>query len=86
MIDSRSDFDRDNAWAIEVFMVDGDRPGPYVFGGRHWGSDGAPSNVYTGAWTGRAQAVTFRLSVAHMQDLEAFGTGSIVVLETGGID
>jgi hypothetical protein len=85
MIDSRSDFDRDNAWAVEVFMVDGDRPGPYVFGGRHWGSDGAPSNVYTGAWTGRARTVTFRLSVAHMQDLEAFGTGNIVVLEKGGI-
>lgn len=85
MIDSRSELDRDNAWAIEVFLVDGERPGPYVFGGRHWGSDGAPSNVYTGAWTGRAQTVTFRLSVAHMQDLEAFGTGNIVALETGGI-
>jgi hypothetical protein len=84
MIDSRSDFDRDNAWAVEVFMVDGDRPGPYVFGGRHWGSDGAPSNVYTGAWTGRAQRVTFRLSVAHMQDLEAFGTGNIIVLSQEG--
>jgi hypothetical protein len=80
MTDSRSDFDRDNAWAVEVFMVDGDRPGPYVFGGRHWGSDGAPSNVYTGAWTGRARRVTFRLSVAHMQDFEAFGTGNIIVL------
>jgi hypothetical protein len=86
MLDSRSDFDRDNAWAVEVFMVDGDRPGPYVFGGRHWGSDGAPSNVYTGAWTGRARTVTFRLSVAHMQDLEAYGTGNVVVLETGGVE
>jgi predicted Zn-dependent protease len=85
MLDSRSDFDRDNAWAVEVFMVDDARPGPYVFGGRHWGSDGAPSNVYTGAWTGRAQTVTFRLSVAHMQDLEAYGTGNVVVLE-GGVE
>lgn len=80
MIDSRNNLDRDNAWAIEVFMVDGDRPGPYVFGGDHWGSDGAPSNVYTGAWTGRARTVTFRMSVAHMQDLEAFGTGNIILL------
>jgi hypothetical protein len=85
MVDSRIDLDRDNACAVEVFMVDGDRPGPYIFGGRHWGSDGAPSNVYTGAWAGRAQRLTFRLSVAHMQDLEAFGTGNVVVLETGGI-
>jgi hypothetical protein len=84
MIDSRSDFDRDNAWAVEVFMVDDDRPGPYIFGGRHWGSDGAPSNAYTGAWTGRARTVTFRLSVAHMQDLEAFGTGNIIVLGQEG--
>ncbi len=84
MLDSRSDFDRDNAWAVEVFMVDGERPGPYVFGGRHWGSDGAPSNVYTGAWTGRARTITFRLSAAHMQDLEAFGTGNIIVLSREG--
>jgi hypothetical protein len=84
MVDSRADFDRDNAYAVEVFMVDGDRPGPYVWGGDHWGSDGAPSNVYTGAWTGRARRVTFRLSVSHMRDLEAFGVGNVIVLDGGG--
>ena len=52
--------------------------------GSHWGSDGAPSNVYTGAWTGRARTITFRLSAAHMQDLEAFGTGNIIVLSREG--
>ena len=34
MVDSRADFDRDNYCAVEVFMVDGDRPGPYLSGRR----------------------------------------------------
>jgi Matrixin/Putative peptidoglycan binding domain len=85
MVDSRADFDRDNYHAVEVFMVDGDRPGPYLWGGDHLGSDGAPSNCYTGAWVGNARRITFRMSVGHMQDIEAFGTGNIIVLSGGSI-
>lgn len=80
MVDSRADLDRDNYYAVEVFMIDGDRPGPYLFGGDHLGSDGAPSNCYSGAFLGRGRRVTFRISVGHMQDVEAFGTGNIIVL------
>jgi hypothetical protein len=86
MTDSRVDFDRDNYHAVEVFMVDGDRPGPYLWGGDHLGSDGSPSNCYTGAWVGRARRITFRLSVGHMQDIEAFGAGIVVVLSGGGTE
>ncbi len=83
MVDSRADLDRDNYYAVEVFTVDDDRPGPYLFGGRHFGSDGAPSNCYSGAYVGRGRKVTFRMSVGHMQDVEAFGTGNVIVLSGG---
>jgi hypothetical protein len=86
MVDSLADADRDNAWAIEVFDVDGDRPGGFVFGGEHWGSSEAPCNVYTGAFVGRARRITFRASAIHTADLDAFGVGMVLVLDPGGIE
>ena len=86
MVDSLTDADRDNAWAIEVFEVDGDRPGGFIFGGDHWGSSEAPSNVYSGAYAGRARRITFRASAIHTADLDAFGVGNVLVLDDlGGI-
>jgi hypothetical protein len=86
MVDSLADADRDNAWAIEVFDVDGDRPGGFVFGGEHWGSSEAPCNVYTGAFVGRARRITFRASAIHTADFDAFGVGMVLVLDPGGIE
>ncbi len=87
MVDSLADADRDNAWAIEVFEVDGGRPGGFIFGGDHWGSNEAPSNVYAGAFTGRARRITFRASSIHTVDLDAFGVGNVLVLDDlGGIE
>lgn len=86
MVDSLADADRDNAWAIEVFDVDGDRPGGFMFGGEHWGSSEAPCNVYSGAFAGRARRITFRASAIHTADLDAFGVGNVLVLDDlGGI-
>lgn len=86
MVDSLTDADRDNAWAIEVFEVDGDRPGGLVSGGEHWGSSEAPSNVYSGAFAARARRITFRASAIHTADLDAFGVGWVLVLDDlGGI-
>ena len=84
MVDSLTDADRDNAWAIEVFEVDGDRPGGFIFGGDHWGSSEAPSNVYSGAYAGRARRITFRASAIHTADLDAFGVGNVLVLDDLG--
>ena len=81
MADSLNDLDRDNAYAVEVYEVDGERRSPYIWGGAHWGSDGAPSNIYSGAWTGRAQRVTFRISALHTSDLDVFGTANIIILD-----
>jgi hypothetical protein len=87
MVDSLADADRDNAWAIEVFEVDGDRPGGLIFGGDHWGSSEAPCNVYAGAFAGRARRITFRATAIHSGDLDAFGVGNILVLDDlGGIE
>ena len=84
MLDSLADANRDNAWAIEVFDVDGDRPGGFIFGGDHWGSSEAPCNVYSGAYVGRARRVTFRASSIHTADLDAFGVGNILILDDLG--
>lgn len=84
MVDSLTDADRDNAWAIEVFDVDGDRPGGFIFGGEHWGSSEAPSNIYTGAFAGRARRITFRASAIHTADLDVFGVGNVLVLDDLG--
>jgi hypothetical protein len=84
MVDSLTDADRDNAWAVEVFDVDGDRPGGFVFGGDHWGSSEAPCNVYTGAFVGRAREITFRISAIHTADLDAFGVANVIVLDDLG--
>ncbi len=87
MVDSLADADQDNAWSIEVFEVDGDRPAGFIFGGEHWGSSEAPSNVYTGAFAGRARRITFRASAIHTADLDAFGVGTVLVLDNiGGIE
>ncbi|MGH3800560.1 MAG: matrixin family metalloprotease [Pseudonocardiaceae bacterium] len=86
MADSLADADRDNAWAVEVFEVDGDRPGGFVFGGDHWGSSEAPCNVYAGAFAGRARRITFRVSAIHTADLDVFGVGNVLVLDDlGGV-
>jgi len=81
MVDSLNDADRDNAWAIEVFDVDGNRPGGFIFGGEHFGSEEAPCNVYSGAFTGRARRITFRATSIHTFDLDIFGTGNILLLD-----
>ena len=81
MADSKNNLDRDNGYAIEIYSVDGIRPGSYVYGGDHWGSDDAPSNVHTGAWIGYAQKITFRLSSVHSKDLDVFGTGNVLILD-----
>jgi Matrixin/Putative peptidoglycan binding domain len=86
MVDSLADADRDNAWSIEVFDVDGDRPGGFVSGGAHWGSSEAPSNVYSGAFAGVARRITFRATAIHTRDLDVFGVGNVLVLDPiGGI-
>ncbi|HET9200693.1 MAG TPA: hypothetical protein VFO84_06935 [Dehalococcoidia bacterium] len=80
MIDSLSDFDSDNAVVAEVFQVDGSETWKAVYGGAHWGSAGASSNVHQGAYVGFGRRVTFRIRSIHSSDLDSYGMGIVVAL------
>ena len=41
MVDPLTDFDRDNAYAFDIFTVDGNLTASRVFGGDHWGPQGS---------------------------------------------
>jgi hypothetical protein len=81
MIDSLSDFDRDNAVVVEVWKVDGSETWKAVSGGDNWGTPGTSSNVHQGAFVGRGQQVTFRLRAFHADDFDAYGMGHVVALD-----
>lgn len=59
MVDSLIDFDRDNAIAADIFLVDGIRTPVRVFGGDHWDALNSGNNVFAGAFTGFGQNVVF---------------------------
>jgi hypothetical protein len=80
-VDSLADYDRDNACALDVFRVDGELVGNVGFGGDHLGTNGAPSNLFPGAYVGVGQTVQFRLSTFHSSDLEAYGVGCVLALD-----
>lgn len=60
MIDPEVAFDRDNAVAAEVYMVDGSPAFKWITGGDHWGGDGADSNCHAPATTGFGRVIRFR--------------------------
>ena len=80
-VDSLIDFDRDNGIALDIFTVDSNHPARVGSGGDHLGTNGSPSNLFAGAVVGVGQKIQFRLSTFHSADLEAYGTGSVLVLE-----
>ena len=79
LIDSLTDFDRDNAVAIDIFQVDGVRTTWRVSGGDHFGGANTDQNVCEGALAGFGQRVTFRIRAMHSEDLAVFGTGVVLV-------
>jgi hypothetical protein len=81
MIDSLNDFDRDNAVVAEVFQVDGNETWKAVYGGDHWGAAGVSSNVHQGAYVGFGQRITFRIRSLHHDDLDAYGTAKVILLD-----
>lgn len=81
MIDSLSDFDRDNAVAADIFTIDGVQPPFRVSGGDHWGAPGSGSNVFPGALVGFGRRINIWLRVFHIDDLEAYGEAIVVTLD-----
>jgi hypothetical protein len=81
MIDSLSEFDEDNAVVAEVFQVDGAETFRAVYGGDHWGPAGSSDNVHQGAYVGTGRQIAFRIRAAHREDLDAFGTATVIKLD-----
>jgi hypothetical protein len=81
MVDSLNDFDRDNAYAFDIFTIDGVRTSPRVTGGEHWGTPGSGSNVFEGAVSGFGRFVNLWLRSIHSDDLDTFGVGIVLTLD-----
>jgi hypothetical protein len=77
-IDSLATFDRDNAVAIDIPFVDGNRTSTRLSGGDHLGDPGAFSNLHEGALVRFGRSVTFRLRAFHSDDLVCFGYGIVI--------
>ncbi len=77
-IDPLTDFDRDNAVAIDIPFIDGNRTSTRLSGGDHLGDSGAFSNLHQGALVRFGRFVTFRLRAFHSDDLECFGYGIVI--------
>jgi hypothetical protein len=61
MVDPLIDFDRDNAVAADIFLVDGVRTAGRASGGDHFGPPGSGDNLFAGAVTGRGRNILFFL-------------------------
>jgi hypothetical protein len=80
-VDSLNDFDRDNAFAIDIPFVNGVRQPGQLFGGDHLGPLDPPGqirNLYPGAAVRFGRRVTFRLRAFHSSDLVCFGHGVVI--------
>lgn len=76
MIDSTTDFDRDNAISADILYIDGNRWW-YVYGGDHFGDAGAVRNHHLSTWAGYARYITFRLRTFHT-DAAAVSTNNVI--------
>ena len=81
MADPLTDFDRDNAYALDIFQVDGALTGSKVHGGDHWGPAGHTENVFEGALVGNGRLVRFDLRAKHSADLDVFGVAMVMTLD-----
>ncbi len=76
-IDSTNNFDSDNAVAIDIPFVNGNRTGAVLNGGAHLGAPGAFTNLHEGALVRFGSSVTFRLR-SFGPDLNCLGYGIII--------
>ena len=69
-LDPQTDFDRDNAAAIDITHIDGIRTSTRLNGGDHLGDPGASRNLHQGALVRTGQRITFRVhpASAYMPD------------------
>jgi len=77
-LDPLSDFDSDNAAAIDITHVDGIRTNTRLYGGAHLGDNGAYSNLHETALVRTGRQITFRLRAFHSSDLECYGSAIVI--------
>jgi hypothetical protein len=85
MVDSLINFDRDNAIAADIFLIDGVRTPVRVFGGDHFGALNSANNVFAGAFTGFGQNVLFFLRAPTLpnasNDISAHAEAIVLTLD-----
>jgi len=81
MTDSLANFDRDNAIAADIFLVDGVVQPIRVFNGDHFGPFGSGANLRPGAIRGFGRLINCWLRVFHIGDLEAYGEAIVLTLD-----
>ncbi len=74
-MDPRHDFDRGDAFAVDVYTIDGNRTGTWICDGRHFGASGSTSNIHSPAYTGYGQRIIFR--ARSFQDASVFAIGVV---------
>ncbi len=76
MLDSLTDFDRDNGVAADIFRVDGVIQPSWIWDGDHFGGEGANSNVKRQYLRGTGREIVFRLRNVHT-DLSCAAIGVV---------
>ena len=80
MIDSNTDFDRDNAVAVDIAFRNRNSTvrDPWIFGGDHWGDYGAFTNFHLPASSFYGNAVRFRIRSFNAPELQSAGFGVVL--------
>ncbi len=77
-LDPQTDFDADNAAAIDIILIDGVPTSKRLNGGAHLGPVGSFSNLHEGALVRFGRRITFRLRAFHSSDFNCFGYGIVL--------
>jgi hypothetical protein len=73
--DPRHDFDRGDAFALDVYQVDGVTTASFIHGGDHFGSQGSSSNIRAPVHRGVGRNIRFR--ARSWQNASVFGIGVV---------
>jgi len=73
--DPRAGFDAGDAFAFDVFKIDGGATSGFLHGGAHLGGEGASSNIFAQTYRGTAQRIMFRCR--SFQDATGIGIGVV---------
>lgn len=73
--DPRHNFDRGDAFALDIFKIDGNKTSPWISGGDHWGVLDSDTNVFAQHYIGTGRKILFR--ARSVQDATVHGIGVV---------